>query len=246
VAGLISSLRTHADVFSEPELADAGDTGEEPHGMSTTAAVLLLLLATILTAIGAEILVGAVGGAARAMGMTDLIEGFIVVAVVGNAAEHFSAVVFARRGQMQLAINIARDSSLQSALLAAPVLVLFSWVLGIPMNLVFHPFELFGLALAVFAVTFVSLDGESNWYEGLLVRARYVIVALATYFVPAQAKANGTRRTGYLMGPVRPLQSGRGRTILYGDANHDVRSGLHPAYGNDERDERVRKRRRCL
>ena len=185
VAGLIFSLRTHADVFSEPELADAGDTGEESHGMSTTAAVLLLLLATVLTAIGAEILVGAVGGAARAMGMTDLIEGFIVVAVVGNAAEHFSAVVFARRGQMQLAINIAKDSSLQSALLAAPVLVLFSWVLGTPMNLVFHPFELLGLALAVFAVTFVSLDGESNWYEGLLVLALRVIVALATYFVPA-------------------------------------------------------------
>lgn len=185
VAGLIFSLRTHADVFSEPELADAGDASDETHGMSTNASVLLLLLATILTAIGAEILVGAVEGAARAMGMTDLFVGFIVVAVVGNAAEHFSAVVFARRDQMQLAINIAKDSSVQIALLVAPVLVLFSWVLGAPMNLVFHPFELFGLALAVFAVTFVSLDGESNWYEGLLLLALYVIVALATYFVPA-------------------------------------------------------------
>jgi Ca2+:H+ antiporter len=126
-----------------------------------------------------------VEGAARAMGMTDLFVGFIVVAVVGNAAEHFSAVVFARRDQMQLAINIAKDSSVQIALLVAPVLVLFSWVLGAPMNLVFHPFELFGLALAVFAVTFVSLDGESNWYEGLLLLALYMIVALATYFVPA-------------------------------------------------------------
>ncbi len=185
VAGLIFSLRTHADVFSEPELGGSGHASEEPHGMSTNAAVLLLLLATILTAIGAEILVGAVEGAARAMGMTDLFVGFIVVAVVGNAAEHFSAVVFARRDQMQLAINIAKDSSVQIALLVAPVLVLFSWVLGAPMNLVFHPFELFGLALAVFAVTFVSLDGESNWYEGLLLLALYMIVALATYFVPA-------------------------------------------------------------
>ncbi len=185
VAGLIFSLRTHADVFSEPELSGSGHASEEPHGMSTNASVLLLLVATVLTAIGAEILVGAVEGAARAMGMTDLFVGFIVVAVVGNAAEHFSAVVFARRDQMQLAINIAKDSSVQIALLVAPVLVLFSWVLGAPMNLVFHPFELFGLALAVFAVTFVSLDGESNWYEGLLLLALYVIVALATYFVPA-------------------------------------------------------------
>jgi Ca2+:H+ antiporter len=85
---------------------------------------------------------------------------------------------------MQLAINIAKDSSVQIALLIAPVLVIMSWIIGRPMNLVFNPFELFGLALGVFAVTLVSLDGESNWFEGLLLLALYLIVGTTTYFVP--------------------------------------------------------------
>ncbi len=146
VAGLIFSLHTPADVFSEPELAGSGHASDEPHRMLTNAVVPLLLLATTLTPIGAKTLVGAVEGAARAMEMTDLSAGFSVVAVVGNAAEHFSAVVFARRDQMQLAINIAKGSSVQNALLVAPVLVLSSWVPGALMNLVSHQFELFGLA----------------------------------------------------------------------------------------------------
>ena len=181
VAGLIFSLRTHAEMFR-----GEGEDGDDGHGhsMSMTGAVVLLAVATILTAVAAELLVGAVEGAARALGMTDLFIGFIVVAVVGNAAEHYSAIIFARKNQMQLAINIAKDSSVQIALLVAPVLVIMSWIIGRPMNLVFNPFELFGLGLAVFAVTFVSLDGESNWFEGLLLLALYLIVGTTTYFVP--------------------------------------------------------------
>lgn len=182
VAGLIFSLRTHSDVFTE---VDAQHELHEAPSLSMRASVIVLLVATALTAVVAEALVGAVEGAAHAFGMTDLFVGFIVVAVVGNAAEHFSAVVFARKNQMQLAINIAKDSSVQIALLVAPVLVIFSFLIGKPMNLVFHPFELFGMALAVLAVTFASLDGESNWYEGILLLALYAIVGLATYFVPA-------------------------------------------------------------
>ena len=181
VAGLIFSLRTHAEMFR-----GEGEDGDDGHGhsMSMTGAVVLLAVATILTAVAAELLVGAVEGAARALGMTDLFIGFIVVAVVGNSAEHYSAIIFARKNQMQLAINIAKDSSVQIALLVAPVLVIMSWIIGRPMNLVFNPFELFGLGLAVFAVTFVSLDGESNWFEGLLLLALYLIVGTTTYFVP--------------------------------------------------------------
>lgn len=182
VAGLVFSLKTHAEAFTATHV-DGDDAGEHA-AMSTAGAVTLLAIATTLTAIAAEMLVGAVEGAAAALGMTDLFIGFIVVAVVGNAAEHFSAIVFARRNQMQLAINIAKDSSVQIALLVAPVLVIMSWVIGRPMNLVFNPFELFGIGLATFAVTFVSLDGESNWFEGLLLLALYVIVGLTTYFVP--------------------------------------------------------------
>jgi len=186
VLGLVFSLRTHSDVFSEVAEERAG--GEAP-SLTTVQATVVLLVATALTALVAETLVGAVEGAAHALGMTDLFIGFIVVAVVGNAAEHFSAVLFARRNQMQLAINIAKDSSVQIALLVAPVLVIFSFLLGTPMNLVFHPFELFGLALAVMAVALASLDGESNWYEGILLLALYVIVGVATYFVPASTVA---------------------------------------------------------
>jgi Ca2+:H+ antiporter len=181
IAGLIFSLRTHADIFSGGDEASNDDHG---YSMSMNGAVVLLLISTTLTAVAAELLVGAVEGAARALGMTDLFIGFIIVAVVGNAAEHYSAIIFARKNQMQLAINIAKDSSVQIALLVAPVLVIMSWVIGQPMNLVFNPFELFGLGLAVFAVTFVSLDGESNWFEGLLLLALYVIVGMTTYFVP--------------------------------------------------------------
>ncbi len=192
--GLLFSLRTHASVFTE----DTHGELAEGHGpaMSTVQAVVVLLVATAMTALVAETLVGAVEGAAHAMGMTDLFVGFVVVAVVGNAAEHFSAILFARRNQMQLAINIAKDSSVQIALFVAPVLVIMSFLLGTPMNLVFHPFELFGIALAVLAVTFASLDGESNWYEGVLLLALYIIVAVATYFVPA-AGAAATAAAGH-------------------------------------------------
>ena len=178
---MCSSDLTHADMFIGAGGEAADDHG---HAMSMNGAVVLLAISTALTAVAAELLVGAVEGAARALGMTDLFIGFIVVAVVGNAAEHYSAIIFARKNQMQLAINIAKDSSVQIALLVAPVLVLMSWIIGRPMNLVFNPFELFGLGLAVFAVTFVSLDGESNWFEGLLLLALYLIVGMTTYFVP--------------------------------------------------------------
>ena len=182
VAGLVFSLYTHSDIFTE---VDAQREQHDTPEISVTAAAITLLIATVLTAVVAEMLVGAVEEAAHALGMTDLFVGFIVVAIVGNAAEHFSALMFARKDQMQLAINIAKDSSAQIALLVAPVLVLFSFLIGKPMNLVFHPFELFGLGLAVIAVALASLDGESNWYEGVLLLALYAIVGLATYFVPA-------------------------------------------------------------
>lgn len=187
LAGLIFSLRTHAAVFSAVGQV-AGEAGAEGAGaptMSARGAVILLLVATALTAVAAEALVGAVEGAAHALGMTDLFIGFIVVAVVGNAAEHYSAILFARKNQMQLAINIAKDSSTQIALFVSPLLVLFSAFVGKPMDLVFHPFEIFGLALAVLAVAFASIDGETNWFEGVLLLALYAIVAIATYFVPA-------------------------------------------------------------
>lgn len=199
-SGLIFSLWTHSDVFrsspapddqatansSEPADQAGADSSEpdDPAGGSLTPAIVTLAGATALTALAAEILVGSIETTAHTIGLNDLFVGMIVIAIVGNAAEHFSAVLVARDGNMQLAINIAKESSIQIALFVAPVLVLLSWLFGAPMTLVFHPFELFGIALAVGAVALVSMDGETNWFEGALLLAVYALLAIAVYFVP--------------------------------------------------------------
>ena len=109
----------------------------------------------------------------------------IVVAIIGNAAEHYSAIVAARRNQMTLAVEIAVGSSAQIALLVAPAVVLYSMAIGHPMSLLFNAFEITAIALSVLATVIVVLDGESNWVEGLQLIAVYLIMALAFYFVPA-------------------------------------------------------------
>ncbi len=182
VAGLWFSLRTHRDVFRGEGTAT---TTHEPASMSAGAAAVLLAIATALTAVAAEILVGSIEQFAHALGLTDLFVGMVVVAIVGNAAEHWSAVMIARGGNMQLAMNIAKSSSVQIALLVAPLLILASWAIGRPMSLVFHPFELFGIALAVGAAGLVSIDGETHWFEGVLLLAVYALLAIAIFFVPS-------------------------------------------------------------
>jgi Ca2+:H+ antiporter len=132
-----------------------------------------------------ELLVGAVDEASRALGLTPVFVGVIVVAIIGNAAEHSTAVLVALRDQMDLALNIAVGSSIQIALFVAPLLVFLSRFLGRgPMDLHFTPFEVVSVAIAVAAVNLVSQDGESNWLEGALLVAVYLILGLAFYFLP--------------------------------------------------------------
>jgi Ca2+:H+ antiporter len=107
-----------------------------------------------------------------------------VVAIVGNAAEHYSAVTAARRDEMTLAIEIAVGSSAQIALLVAPLIVLYSYALGRPMSLLFDPFEIVAITLSVLATVIVVGDGESNWVEGLQLMAVYLILAVAFYLIP--------------------------------------------------------------
>lgn len=183
LASLVFALVTHRELF-----APVGTHPAHTPTHSLRSGIVLLVIATGFTAWIAEILVGAIEPAGAAMGLTQLFIGVIIVAVVGNAAEHFSAVVFARRGQMELAFTIAIGSSTQIALLVAPILVLASYAFGRPMDLVFNPFEITAVALAVLSVAVVSLDGESNWFEGLQLIALYLILAIAFYFVPGQAK----------------------------------------------------------
>jgi Ca2+:H+ antiporter len=180
-ASLFFSLRTHKSLLGTSHT----DLNAEPAQLSRRSALLLLLVATALTAVAAEVLVGSIEHAAQAIGLSDLFIGAVVVAIVGNAAEHFSAVLFARRNHMDLAVGIALGSAAQVGLLVAPIAVLVSLVVGHPMALVFDHFELGAVLFAVLGVSFLSVDGESNWFEGVLLLAFYCVIAIIFFFVPS-------------------------------------------------------------
>ena len=156
------------------------------HGpsFSTTAAVAVLATGTLLTTVQAEILVRTMEPALARFGFTELFVGVIVIALIGNAAEHYSAVTAAYRDEMTLAVEISVGSSAQIALLVAPALVLYSFAIGKPMTLLFNAFEITAIALSVLATSIVVSDGESNWVEGLQLLSVYLILALAFYFIP--------------------------------------------------------------
>jgi len=155
------------------------------HAMTTTEAVALLTIGTVLTTIQAEIMVGAMQPALVRFGLSELFVGVVVIAVIGNAAEHYSAITAARRDEMTLAVEISIGSSAQIALLVGPAVVLYSFLVGRPMTLLFNAFEIAAIALSVIAAGLVVVDGESNWVEGLQLMAVYLILAMAMYFVPA-------------------------------------------------------------
>jgi Ca2+:H+ antiporter len=146
--------------------------------------VTILAAGSVLTTVQAELLVGALEPALAAFGLTELFVGVVVVAVIGNAAEHYSAIMAARRDRMTLAVEIAVGSSAQIALLVGPAVVLYSFAIGKPMSLLFNPFEITAIALSVVSAALVVVDGESNWVEGLQLMSVYAILALAFYFVP--------------------------------------------------------------
>jgi Ca2+:H+ antiporter len=182
ILSLVFSLHTHKDLYLGTGEPHAGHSA-----MKTSTALVALLVATGLIAWMSEILVHAVEPASKALGMTEIFVGVIVVAVIGNAAEHSTAVLMAMKNQMDLAYHIAVGSSMQIALFVAPVLVFLSYAIGNPMNLLFTNFEVFTIGLAAAIVSLVAVDGESNWLEGVLLLAVYVIVAIAFFFLPAGA-----------------------------------------------------------
>ncbi len=177
---LLFTLRTHKQLFT-------GERPEEhaPAPWSLKRALLTLAGATALIAWISEILVGSVQEAAATFGMTNVFICVIVVAVVGNAAEHSSAVMLALKNRMELAIGIAVGSSLQIALFVAPLLVIVSHFIGPrPMDLMFTPAEVLAIFLAVLITGQISSDGESNWIEGVQLLAVYLILAIVFYFLP--------------------------------------------------------------
>ena len=148
---------------------------------------IALIVTTLLVGLLSEILVGEIEAAKKMLGMSELFMGVIFIAIIGNAAEHATAIVMAKRDKMELALSIAIGSSIQIALLVAPVLVFISWMIGRPMSLVFTPLEIAGIALAVITVDMIASDGETTWFEGVQLIAVYLILAVAFYFVPAGA-----------------------------------------------------------
>jgi Ca2+:H+ antiporter len=147
--------------------------------------VLTLLAATVGVAVMSELLVGTASEAARSLGMSELFVGVVVIALVGNAAEHYSAVVMAGDDKMDAAIAIAIGSSTQIALFVAPALVFLSYLIApAPMDLLFTTFEIVAIALAVLSIAFIAHDGETHWMEGVQLLAVYIILALGFYFLP--------------------------------------------------------------
>ncbi len=184
ILSLLFSLRTHKDLYRGAAL----DHGESPR-MKVSTAITVLLVATGLVAWMSELLVEAVEPASKALGLTDVFVGVIVVAVIGNAAEHSTAVMMALKNQMDLSYHIAVGSSMQIALFVAPVLVFVSYLTGSPMDLLFTTFEVITVGLGVGVVTLVALDGESNWLEGVLLLAVYLIFSIGFFFLPPEAAA---------------------------------------------------------
>ena len=176
---LIYAFTTQRDLFRPNEGWDRGSH------LTVGAAVATLAVGTILTTVQAEILVGALQPALTRFGLSEMFVGVIVIALIGNAAEHYSAVVAAHRNQMTLAVEIAIGSSAQIALFVAPAVVLYSMAIGRPMSLLFNAFEIAAITLSVLSTVIVVVDGESNWVEGLQLIAVYLILAIAFYFVPA-------------------------------------------------------------
>jgi Ca2+:H+ antiporter len=173
---LLFSLRTHAHLY-----AAEVEAARPAHWPARTAA-LVLVLATGAVVVVSEILVASLAGASQALGLSRIFVGVVVVALVGNAAEHSTAVLMALRGKMDLALQISVESSKQVALFVAPVLVFAGLLLGRPMDLIFSELEVMAVAVATGAITLVALDGESNWFEGAMLVAVYAVLAVAFYF----------------------------------------------------------------
>lgn len=180
IANLVYSLVTHRDVFAihEPE-----ESGEEPPPWAWWKSVLVLVGATAIIAWEAELISGALEATAASLGLSSLFLGITVLAIIGNVAEYISAVYFARQDRMGLVLTITVGSTVQVALFVAPVLVLVSHFMGKPMDLVFrNPLELIGVAACAFIVNAITQDGETTWFEGVLLLAVYLILGIAFFF----------------------------------------------------------------
>ena len=182
VLTLLFSMKTHAYLCDVGE-ADLED-GEEKQEVNVTFWIFILLVVTLAVAVESELLVDSLEAATTSLGLSALFTGVILLPIIGNAAEHATAVTVAMKDKMDLSVSVAVGSSMQIALFVAPVLVIAGKIIGQPMDLNFNPFELVAVIVAVTVANSVSSDGESNWLEGSLLIATYAVLAIAFFFHP--------------------------------------------------------------
>jgi Ca2+:H+ antiporter len=185
ILSLIFTLRTHSHLYKGGAEDEQAKQAIGTHGWSRSRSILVLLVATALVALMSEFLVGAVEATSQSLGLTEVFVGVILVAIIGNAAEHSTAILVALKNKMDLALNIAIGSSMQVALFVAPVLVFASYLFGKPMDLLFTTMEVVAVAVSVGILALIAQDGESNWMEGVLLLALYIILGLTFYWLPA-------------------------------------------------------------
>ena len=181
---LLFSMKTHSYLYDVgvAEIEEEGE--EEPHQPNFWLWVGVLFIVTVGVAIESELLVDSLETATSDLGLPALFTGVIFLPIIGNAAEHATAVTVAMKNKMDLSVSVALGSSLQIALFVAPVLVIAGWLIGQPMDLNFNPFELVAVAVSVLIANSISSDGNSNWLEGILLLATYAVIGVAFYFHP--------------------------------------------------------------
>jgi Ca2+:H+ antiporter len=178
VLSLLFSLRTHRELFNPFH-----EEGADPEGWTMRRGVTALAVSGVVVAILSEILVGSIEGAAKGAGLSEFFMGAVVVAIAGNAAEHWVAVIVAWKQQMDLALNIAVGSAAQVALFVAPALVVASFFIGpVVMPLVFNGYEVAAMIGAAWVTSYLVQEGRTNWFEGLKLLAAYILVVLMFLF----------------------------------------------------------------
>jgi Ca2+:H+ antiporter len=185
VANLLYTLVTHRDVFAFEE-------SKEKPIWSLWKSIGILVLGTAAIAVEAELISGSLEQTSERLSVSSFFLGITILAVVGNAAEYAAAIYFARKDQMGMVMSITVGSTVQVALLVAPLLVLISFLIGSPMNLVFsNPLELIAIATVAFAVNSISQDGQTTWFEGLLLVALYLLFGIAFFFATPVGNSHG-------------------------------------------------------
>lgn len=182
ILSLIFSFFTHKDVFAPVVALDEQQEVEEVAKWSIGKAIIILVIVTILIAVESEILVDAVDPMTQMLGLSEFFVGIILIPIIGNAAEHSTAIVMAMKNKMDISVEIALGSSLQIILFVAPIAVFIS-LFFTPMSIIFSPFELVALIVSVVIANKVASDGESNWLEGALLLGLYIILAVCFYIL---------------------------------------------------------------